>query len=513
MAMEGKEGESYLDQLLNTVAPDWEDTSSTPDSSVPETAEDISLNDALAILNDLPEAEEVTDVPEDIGEDMEELFGLLADLPANPTEEENETFEEEIPEIEILPEPEEFVEDEAVEAEGVEEEESVTGLEDIMDLIPEEDPEELLGEEPEVVEMTEELPADEENAEDMEEAVVSSDSINVDDIFQDALSAVEYSENEDEMPDTEDSGDIFSLDEFMEDDPMAGVSSIPVTDLSDKTDSEKAPKENFFKKIFGNIVTEQTAEEEENERQAELEAKEKKAAEREEKRKQAELDKEEKEKLSQEAKEHKKILKAEKAREKAEKREEKKRRKKELAEEEAQEVVGKLNPIGTTIVVIFFATIGVFTIFGSQLLNRASSLSEAENYYANGEFIRAYDEISGVELKEDDQELYDRIRMCSQMQKELNSYGNYTKMEMHLEALDSLMKGIRYYDIHKGQAEALGAMSALNGLESQLAASLYNDFGLSETQAREILTLEDQAEYTKRLEEIVRRVQAATYEE
>ena len=39
--MEGKEGESYLDQLLNTVAPDWEDTSSTPDSSVPETAEDI----------------------------------------------------------------------------------------------------------------------------------------------------------------------------------------------------------------------------------------------------------------------------------------------------------------------------------------------------------------------------------------------------------------------------------------------------------------------------------------
>lgn len=477
MAKEGKEGESYLDQLLNTVAPDWEDTSSTPEHSLAESIEDVSLDDALAMLNDLPDSEE--EISGNLDENMEELFELLASMP----ETEEEIASE--PEVAVeMPEPD-FEQEEAFD----------------------EDSDEAL--EPEVAEQ--EITEPEEI---MEERLDMSESVDMDDIFQDALSAVAYSEKEEDMSEPE-SEDIFSLDEmaeFMEEDPMAAVSSIPVTDLSDA--QEKGEKVvGFLERIFGNIITEQTAEEEEKERQAEQEEKEKRAAARDEKKKLAEKSKEEKEKQSQEQKERKKILKAEKAREKAEKQEEKKRRKEEMAAEQAKEVVGKLNPIGTTIVIIFFVTIGIFTAFGSYLLHRTTSLTAAENYYANGEFIRAYDEICGVKLQEDDRQLYDRIRMCSQMQKELNSYSNYTKLEMHLEALDSLMKGIRYYDIHKEQADALGAMGALNSLESQIAANLYDVYGLSETQAREILEIEDQAEYTKRLEQIVRRVQAVTDEE
>lgn len=488
MAKEGTEGESYLDQLLNTVAPDWEDTSSTPDHSLAESIEDVSLDDALAMLNDLPDSEE--EISGNLDENMEELFELLASMPEN--EEEN------IPEPEVVLEtpvpdfePEEAFEMDADEVLEVDfKEPEVTASEAI---------------EPEAIE-----PEETELEEAHEEQLVSSEGVDMEDIFQDALSAVAYSEKEEDMSEPE-SEDIFSLDEmaeFMEEDPMAAVSSIPVTDLSEV--QEKEEKAGFFQRIFGNIITEQTAEEEEKERQAEQEEKEKRAAERDEKKKLAEKSKEEKEKQSQEQKERKKILKAEKARKKAEKQEEKKRRKEEMAAEQAKEVVGKLNPIGTTIVIVFFITIGIFTAFGSYLLHRTTALTAAENYYANGEFIRAYDEICGVKLQDDDQQLYDRIRMCSQMQKEWNSYNNYTKMEMHLEALDSLMKGIRYYDIHKEKADALGAMGALNSLESQIAANLYDVYGLSETQAREILEIEDQAEYTKRLEQIVRRVQAVT---
>ena len=45
-----KEGESYLDELLNAVAPDWEDTSVSPESLMEEFEEemdeDVSLEDA-----------------------------------------------------------------------------------------------------------------------------------------------------------------------------------------------------------------------------------------------------------------------------------------------------------------------------------------------------------------------------------------------------------------------------------------------------------------------------------
>ena len=57
-----REGESYLDELLNAVAPDWEETSVSPESLMEDFDEEmegeVSLEDALAILDDLPYSEE-----------------------------------------------------------------------------------------------------------------------------------------------------------------------------------------------------------------------------------------------------------------------------------------------------------------------------------------------------------------------------------------------------------------------------------------------------------------------
>lgn len=515
MAKEEKEGESYLDQLLNTVAPDWEDTSKQPEKAIEKmkkeeveevadnimsedediSVDDISLDDALSLLNDLPDTDEISADGENTDEDIDELFDLLSELDDGTTSQAG-TDEPDIPaatqQTEEIPEPviKEKIQEEAEEAEVPEmpseepvyeentaaEEEAPLVLEDIM---PEEPPQ--------------------------EEVSISEEPVAVDDIFQDALSAVAYSENEEQQE------DLFSLDQMAEfvDDPEDGITQIPAADPVSGSDAQgkKKKSRNFFKNIFGNIITEQTAEEEEKERLAEREAQAKKAAEKEEKKKQAAISKEEKAQLSQEEKERKKQLKAEQAAQKAEKKAEKKRIKAEQDAEAAKEVVGKINPIGATIVIIFFVTIGVFTVFGSKLLSRSSSLSQAENYFANGEFLQAYDTISNVNLKEDDEVLYRRIRICSQMQKEVRSYANYTTLGMKLEALDSLVKGIGYYDLNRAEAESLGVLGELNSLESQIAASLYNDFGISETQAREILSLQDQGEYTRRLQEIVSRIQ------
>ena len=509
MAKEEKEGESYLDQLLNTVAPDWEDTSRQPEKAIEKikkeeveevadntmseaediSVDDISLDEALSLLNDLPDTDEISADGENTDEDIDELFDLLSELD-DGTVSQAGTDEPDIPAAVQLPEeisepemeekikeePEEPSEEPVYEENTAAEEEVPLVLEDIM-------PEEPQG----------------------DELSISEEPVAVDDIFQDALSAVAYSENEEQQE------DLFSLDQMAEfvDDSEDGITQIPAADPVSGADGQgkKRKSGGFFKNIFGNIITEQTAEEEEKERLAEREAQAKKAAEKEEKKKQAAISKEEKAQLSQEEKERKKQLKAEQAAKKAEKKAEKKRIKAEQDAEAAKEVVGKINPVGATIVIIFFVTIGVFTIFGSKLLSRSSSLSQAENYFANGQFLQAYDAISNVNLKEDDEVLYRRIRICSQMQKEVGSYTNYTTLGMKLEALDSLVKGIGYYDLNRAEAESLGVLGELNSLESQIAASLYNDFGISETQAREILSLQDQGEYTRRLQEIVSRIQ------
>ncbi len=542
-----KEGETYLDQLLNTVAPDWEDDSKQPEKNIEGAEnemsdtnttmedEDTSLQEAMDILNNLPDMDDgeldngglEDGGSEDVGADMDELFDLLADtLPETGEEEAAEPSSAEVQpdteEPEVSPVEEETEEPEMMSAE--EEPEMMSAEEE-----PEE-PEMVSAEEPEEPEMvsaeegaeepetSEEEPAEEipisvdslpEEAYDgtesdaPEETLVSESSVAVDDIFQDALSAVGYSENEEEGEEQE---DIFSIGDMADlmDDPEEGVSSVPIAEpvADGKLSARKKKGPGFFKRIFGNIITDTTADEEERARQAEERIKEKKAAQKAEKKKQAEATKEEKAQLAQEAKEKKKQQKAELALKKAEKKEEKKRLKAERNAEAAQEVVGKINPVGATIVAIFFVTIGLATIFGSKLLERRSALNDAENYFANEEYILAYNSISSVNLREDDETLYRRIRICSQMQKELNSYENYTSMSMRLEALDSLIKGIRYYDINRPEAQNLGIETAYDKLSRQITEKLAGEFGVSEDTARTILTIEDREEYTTRLQQI-----------
>lgn len=359
--------------------------------------------------------------------------------------------------------------------------------------------------------------------EDDEESVFADDAnaLSVDDVYDDALSAVDYSEA-DEAPEfpkieeefvpqmDEDAGDDFgdlALDPLVLDDSeAAGVSGEPLV-VSDDTEAdvqdikqEKEKKDGFFKRIFGNIITEQSAEEEAKEREKEqADAEEKKAA-KEEKKQQTAEEKAAKAEQAKEEKEKKAAAKAEQAAAKAAEKEEKKRLK---AEQEANEVVGRINPVGAAIVMVFFGLLCVAVVFGSQALSYTTSVKSAESSFEQRDYKNAYDSLAGVSVSDSSKELKQKVRMCMQLQREYDAYQNYYKMKMYLESLDSLIGGIRLYDANKAKAEQYDMLSQYNELESKLANQLYNEFGVSESQARNIIASEAQKEYTDRLQAIL----------
>ena len=562
MASAEKEGENYLDTLLNTVAPDWEETSESPvqssqadpaasKSGQGDSSGDKTLEDAIAILNDLPDMDDALELSDNPEEDMDELFGLLADLGVDPNEAEDS--EEAVPEavlpdldsVETLPDDtasEEVMADPVMvddilpdggseqetmqeEQEVPQEEEPQAQEEDIpfsIDSFPEEEsgetqdsdsagiqdvpetseePEGDAGAEDSFIDLSADLFQDYsgEESQPEEDVPVSEDSLAVDDIFQDALAAVGYSENEKEE---EGAGeDVFSMDNMGDlMDKEEGVSSVPAAEpVIRKKKKKEGP--GFFQRIFGNVITDSTADEEEKERQREAELKQKKEEKKAEKKQQAEVTKEEKAQAAQERKEQKKQLKAEQA---AKKAEEKKRKKEERLARAAQEteVVGKINPVGATIVAILFVTIGIIAVLGTSMLGRRSNLGNAENYFANEDYIRAYDAINSVKLKEKDEVLFRRIRICCQLQKEIRSFNNYNNMGMKLEALDSLLKGMRFYEENISEAKELQIQPAYEKLRSQVLAGLSENFGMGEKEVSELLAIPDQVQYTQRLQQI-----------
>jgi hypothetical protein len=350
-----------------------------------------------------------------------------------------------------------------------------------------------------------------------EESAVA-DGATMDDVFQDALSAVAYS-SEDEGQTESDEGyspEAFSSEEddvLMALDSMDGeeempslgeepVQTVPLEKPKQKKVKKPKTKVSFWKRIFGNIITDETAELEAQERAAELAGEEEKVKLKEEKKQQLEAQKTEKAEQAKAEKERKAAEKAEKAERAQAEKEEKKRIK---MEREANEVVGKINPVGATIVMVFFGVICLLIILGTQTFSYSRAVSTAEDSFMSGDYEDAYDSIAGVNVSESSQEMADKVRICMQLQREVNSYNNYYKMKMYLEALDSLMKGIRSYDTNKEKADTYGILNQYNELEKQIADILKSEFGVTEEQARNINNIEKRETYTEKLEDIVKK--------
>ena len=536
--MAGKEGESYLDQLLNNASTSSQEAGVEQAKENARKAEldNVGLQEALAVLNNLPDE---TGIPAkaDPKEELEDLKNLYEEFgnevipdeapQPEPEPEEKMKREEQEPEepVQSLVDPEKVEEEpeqsEEVQPEGFDEpeepkmpeEEQEPAFEDMeamLDLLQQPD-EEVEKEKQDTTEVPQETKEP--------EPEVSREPVAVDDIFQDALSAVGYSGDEEDLEqklnmssetqnENQDSqfDDILALDDIMqnesgvEEEPAEeGVQSVPVR----KQKKEKKKKTSLWKRLFGNVITDETAALEEKEREEEEEVFLKKQAALIEKKKQSEADKEEKEKKNQKDKERKQQIKSEKEAQKAEKKAEKKRLKEEQAAMAETEVVGKINPIGATIVFILFATFGVLIMVGVWLLPRRANIKEAANEYANEKYIDAYQTISAVSIKEDEQALYDKIALCSKLERQIQSYQTNVSMNKKLEALHALLQGLDLYNKKQDEVKALKIQKEFLQMKMQIITYLAQDYSLDEAQANEINAITDEAEYTHRLQDIV----------
>ena len=149
----------------------------------------------------------------------------------------------------------------------------------------------------------------------------------------------------------DDFGDL-ALDSLALDDSEAvGVSGDDTEADAQDIKQKKEKKDGFLKRIFGNIITEQSAEEEAKEREKEqADAEEKKAAKEEKKQQTAE------EKAAKAEQKRRKEKSKEKAEQAMQKQREKKKRKRLKAEREANEVVGRINPVGALRLLWYFRT-------------------------------------------------------------------------------------------------------------------------------------------------------------
>ena len=189
------------------------------------------------------------------------------------------------------------------------------------------------------------------------------------------------------------------------------------------------------------------------------------------------------------------------AKPKKQKKEKKKKQKNE--EEELKVPEKKLSKKKVTSVFLFCATLAACIVVVTMLLPEQMEKQEARVAFDHAQYEQVYEQLYGRELNEEDEVLLQKSSVILQVKRKLNSYENYIKMDMPLEALNALLEGVNRYHNLWDDAELYRVSSELDEIYGQIIDALSSQYGLSEADALDILGAGDNVTYSQRLRAVI----------
>ena len=294
--------------------------------------------------------------------------------------------------------------------------------------------------------------------------------------------------------------DLDVLEEQEEDGDLEEVNS---SDLDEKPKPKSKPKKKnkLLTWLFGDELD---PEKEEEERQRLIEQDEKNEE-------QKKLAKEERAKAKLEEKEKKKQEKEEKKQAKKEAKEAKpKKEKKEKVKKPRTESPNERIKIPTQGWILIFSLgaacfCGVY--FGSMEFHYSQNIKTATDLLVKKDYRGAYDAISGMKLKADDEKLYEQICLVAYLDKGYKSYENFMELDMYGSALDALLKGVAKYKESNAKAEELGMSGDALTIYKSILKVLKDEFKLSQKKAEQLASEMDKTkEYNQKVYDTVNKL-------
>ena len=152
-------------------------------------------------------------------------------------------------------------------------------------------------------------------------------------------------------------------------------------------------------------------------------------------------------------------------------------------------------------IALFCITIGLVVTFLAFLLPYSQDIKKAKKFYTTGEYQKTYEYMRGHKLTSDDQILYDRTVTLLRIKRPYDSYLNYMKMGLRMEALNALVQGVQMVDRYAEDAASLGIIDKYSKQSRIIYDELYNTFGVTVDKARSWIEIEGTPEYTRALYE------------
>lgn len=151
----------------------------------------------------------------------------------------------------------------------------------------------------------------------------------------------------------------------------------------------------------------------------------------------------------------------------------------------------------TAVVVLFAATIFAAVMLFSDFVPGIMEIRKAREAFEQADYETTFALLAGREHREEEENIYQASLLVAQMQRSMDSYLNYQRMGMDIQALDALIKGIGKYEEVSAEAGELGIQSRVDEIYTAILSALDSAYGISEDEAKEIFAeKEDNVYYT-----------------
>jgi hypothetical protein len=163
--------------------------------------------------------------------------------------------------------------------------------------------------------------------------------------------------------------------------------------------------------------------------------------------------------------------------------------------------------------------IGILCALPAYTVPEKAIHEEAQMAFLNGDYEGAYRDYYSLyragKLSEDDQILYWKARYISQMRHYYKQYEVFASIGLNVEALNALVKGVEQYEEILEDNERLKELELEYNpgatpdslVETEVNIAYYNiqsaletEYGLSIDDVKELITIEEEVDYTKQLQ-------------
>lgn len=242
---------------------------------------------------------------------------------------------------------------------------------------------------------------------------------------------------------------------------------------------EVAPKQGFFEKLKYRLSLFMKKSAEEDALEDEAQAKEDEA------RKQAKAERQEANKLK---KEEAKVEKDKKAEAAKAKKAAKKKEKKPKPEPKPGDIL-KIKPQSMILFILFVVGAIMLILMLNNTISYNRAISVAKASMENGNYARAYEAMSGLELTGNDVVMYEQASVIMYVERHYESYENYKLMGRPVDALDALITGLVRYEKYYMRACELGVDKQLVATREKILLEITDEYGISSTEALSLANL------------------------